>query len=424
MSRVPATIDMSRASLVYSGSVQKLYSVPGAKDVLVSETTAGGSVFDVGTIFSIEGSDVGRAGFRHFVYQRLADPAAWSDVAKHIEAYGGLDEILGTERLRKTLADLQKTGLRTHHLGTIDRRTGRVVGKGFPAEPSNLTLIRAYQVNKPEPQSIMRWHLYDYESYRHLNRFVVPLEYIVRFGVTAGSSILRKYTALDRAGQKRYVQELGLSGDLNPWQRFSFPIIDFTTKYEPEDRNITHQEAGLMSSIPGAMFAESMVRAILASFLIHHVFAQMGLELWDLKWEVARDGDEIVFVDTIDTDSVRATLTVERDEGTFYVHFNKQAIREYFKNAAPEWYAAVNEAKARAAQSGEPFTEILSRGQQEGLYPATPRIADEFLALQERKFVFVTRYVQEGGTGDGYREEARRIAEEEVDYFLQLKNEA
>ena len=40
---------------------------------------------------------------------------------------------------------------------------------------------------------------------------------------------------------------------------------------------------------------------------------KMGLKLWDLKWEFAKDGDDLVFVDTIDTDSFRATSVLEDD---------------------------------------------------------------------------------------------------------------
>ena len=38
----------------YEGSVQKLYAIPDEPDYMVTETTAGGSVFDVGTIFAID----------------------------------------------------------------------------------------------------------------------------------------------------------------------------------------------------------------------------------------------------------------------------------------------------------------------------------------------------------------------------------
>ena len=47
----------------YEGSVQRLYAIPDEPDYMVTETSAGGAVFDVGTIFSIEGSDVSRAVF-------------------------------------------------------------------------------------------------------------------------------------------------------------------------------------------------------------------------------------------------------------------------------------------------------------------------------------------------------------------------
>ena len=56
----------------YEGSVQRLYAIPDEPDYMVTETTAGGSVFDVGTIFSIEGSDVARAVFRHVLYSNLS----------------------------------------------------------------------------------------------------------------------------------------------------------------------------------------------------------------------------------------------------------------------------------------------------------------------------------------------------------------
>ena len=69
---------------LYTGSVQNLYEVPDHPELLISETTNGGSVFDVGTIFSIAGSDVARASFRHFVYQELHKPSAWQDIAEYL----------------------------------------------------------------------------------------------------------------------------------------------------------------------------------------------------------------------------------------------------------------------------------------------------------------------------------------------------
>jgi len=77
MENFPDSIELTLNKPLYTGSVQKLYDVPGYPELIISETTAGGSVFDVGTIFNIEGSDTGRAAFRHLVFQELQDHVAW-----------------------------------------------------------------------------------------------------------------------------------------------------------------------------------------------------------------------------------------------------------------------------------------------------------------------------------------------------------
>jgi hypothetical protein len=76
VNKIPERINLQLEKPFYKGSVQNLYEVAEHKELLVSETTSGGSVFDVGTIFNIEGSDIGRASFRHLVFQELQKPDA------------------------------------------------------------------------------------------------------------------------------------------------------------------------------------------------------------------------------------------------------------------------------------------------------------------------------------------------------------
>ena len=75
----------------YEGSVQRLYAINDEPKYMVTETTAGGSVFDVGTIFSIEGSDVARAVFRHVLYTNLSKPETWIEVKDAVQNAEGLD---------------------------------------------------------------------------------------------------------------------------------------------------------------------------------------------------------------------------------------------------------------------------------------------------------------------------------------------
>jgi phosphoribosylaminoimidazole-succinocarboxamide synthase len=232
--------------------------------------------------------------------------------------------------------------------------------------------------------------------------------------VTSGSSILRKYNRLSDSDKKVYLNELGVDS-LNPWTRFDPPIVDLTTKYEPEDRNISRQEAALISSVDGETFSRSLVMAALGAYLLQQIFSKMGLSLWDLKWEIARDGSDLLFVDTIDTDSVRVTFNIERDGKSYFVHFNKQAMRDYYRIIHGDWLSAVNEAKKIAAQSGRVFTEILYEGQKDNKYPGTPVIDDTFHDLQKQKFGMIQDFVQ--GKGNDLQQRAEEIALAEIDYY-------
>ena len=345
----------------YKGSVQNLHLVPGKDEYIISETTSGGSVFDVGTIYHIPGSDTARTAFRHFVFTKLADPATWQRLRLRSQL-NGQSHFRGT-RFEMLLQRLCEQGANTHHLGMLDAKTWEVFTETFPDPLGNLTLIKNFHINKPRPVDFVNTHFYDYASYQQLDSYVIPLEYIVRFGVTSGSSILHIYESLQGRAKAQYLSELGQSSPLSAWSVFDTPISDFTTKYEPSDRSVSKQEAALISSISGEQFVESIILTQLASYVVQNLFQQMGLYLWDLKWEVAKHAEELVFVDTIDTDSVRATLKLEHHHQHSFVHFNKQAMRDYYKIMHADWYAAVNDAKNKANATHQTFLSILQEGQ-------------------------------------------------------------
>jgi phosphoribosylaminoimidazole-succinocarboxamide synthase len=419
MSEFPERINLKLDTPSYRGSVQNLYDVPDHPDLIISETTAGGSVFDVGTIFNIQGSDTGRAGFRHLVFQELKNPDCWSRLSSTISE-AGLFAKDKSGIIEHTLSIFQNKGATTHHAGMVDRSTGDVFEKGFPPELSNLTLIKKYHVQKPDLKKVLGWHFYDYTKYHAKDGFVIPLEYIVRLGITSGSSILRKYNALSEADKKAYLNELGLDRPLSPWATFDTPLVDLTTKYEPEDRNISRQEAALISSLDGETFSMSLVMAILGAFMLQQIFSRMGLNLWDLKWEIAKDRDQLVFVDTIDTDSVRVTMNINEHDRSYFVHFNKQAMRDYYRIMHGDWINAVNDAKKSAAQSGRPFTEILTEGQVRGDYPSHPDIDRTFLDLQRDKFALIRHFIQ--NQEQDMSREAEKIARAELDYYFSSGN--
>ncbi len=401
----------------YVGSVQRLYAIPGDEAHMVTETTSGGSVFDVGTIFEIPGSDVARAVFRHVFYTRLGEPDTWQEVAEAIGAETGLPAAYREELSAGTLPRLCQSGARTHHGGMLDATTGAVSTGGLPAAPSPFNIVRRYTIRKPEPLRLFGRRLFDYSGYEGRDRYVVPLECIVRFGVTSASSIYKRYLKLAPAERTAFEAELGAGGPLEPWRYLAAPVLDFTSKYEPEDRAVTRQEAFNMSGLGGAEFAELSRLALLGGYALKVLVESFGLRLWDLKWEFAKDGDDLVFVDTIDSDSFRATATLEDGGDRIAVHYNKQAMRDYYRIAHAGWLAAVDAAKAEAAAQGVPFVEILRAEQAAGRAPGDPQVEAEFVSIQEAKMAAIRDGITGAADGGAVRAALERAGREEIAFY-------
>lgn len=377
----------------YEGSVQRLFAVPGDDSIMVTETTAKGSVFDVGALFEIPGNDVNRALFRHVLYSKMADPAVWQRVREAIEEAPDLPGTFRRELLSGALEEACARGAKTHHEGMLDAVTGEVIRGTVPTHPGACNVVRKYRILKPVRADFSGAHLFDYSQFPREDGFVVPLEYIVRFGITSASSVYRKYEAMDEKSRRAFERELGVTRPLAAWQYLEKPVSDFTSKFEPEDRMVSKQEALVMSGLSGAQFVASAKLAILGAWAVRQLVEAIGLLLWDIKWEFAKDGEELVFVDTIDTDSFRATMFLEFQGERFVTHFNKQAMRDYFALFHGDWIEDIRAAKALGQQEGVAFTEILAAGQAEGKYAATPEVAPGFLDLQERKMSAIRDYM-------------------------------
>ncbi|MES2507458.1 MAG: phosphoribosylaminoimidazolesuccinocarboxamide synthase [Verrucomicrobiota bacterium] len=390
----PARLDLSLlGEPVYLGSVQHLYAVPDHPAYIVCETTPAGSVFDVGSIFSIAGNDLNRAIFRHAMYTRLTQPGTWACVQAALLKTDNLGTTWRDQLMDGPLQTMLETGAHTHHVGMLDGESGEVATSGMPATPSCYNVVRRFPVMKPPQRNVMGNFVFDYAQFHQSSTYVVPLEYIVRFGVTSGSSILRKYEALSDKERRSFEQELGLTGPMQAWQMLDRPIYDLTSKYEPEDRAVSKQEALLMSGLSAQHFTDTIKMALLGAWAVRDLLDEIGLQLWDLKWEFAVDQEELLFVDTIDADSFRATSTVPVEDRSLIIHYNKQAMRDYYRLVCADWYAGINAAKAEAQKLGTPFKQVLKEGQAAGKYPATPDVDASFLDLQARKTALIKSHV-------------------------------
>ena len=390
------TVDLTglRASgAAIRGSVQDLYRWShDGHDYLVSVASDDGSAFDVGTYFTIPGSGRSRTELRHAVYRRLADPAAWraltlSDIER-CSTGATADRRWSAPLLQR----LCQSGVTTHHVGLVDETTGRVTSEPIA---SAVVLIDAYPVIKPAHFSRLGRSGWDYHRYHLAERKLVALEHIFRLGTPAGSSIELRYRRAAASGDpdqaKHVLEALGLEEPVVPWGRFAEMVYDCSTKYEDHDRYLDWQEVVHISGVDHHVLDDLIELLAYCTISVNRLFSDLGFILWDLKWEAAVDGDEIVVVDTVDHDSVRITSDEIIDGRHCYDHFNKQAVRDYYRILHPEWVAALDDAKSRAEEDplAKTFLKIYEAGVATGDYPPIPALDPRFAGLQSAKYELV-----------------------------------
>jgi hypothetical protein len=180
---------------------------------------------------------------------------------------------------------------------------------------------------------------------------------------------------------------------------------------------VSKQEALVMSGLTGAQFADSGKLAILGAWAVRLLVEEIGLRMWDIKWEFAKDGDDLVFVDTIDTDSFRATMFLDFDGERYVNHYNKQAMRDYFTLLHSDWIEDIKTAKALGQERGVAFTELLEAGQGEGRYAATPEVETEFLSLQEQKMTAIREYMLGREDAEVVRNQLAETGLREIEFY-------
>ena len=405
--------DLRRQAAVIHGSVQDIYHWGhDGRAYLVAEATDSGSAFDIGTFFTIPGSGRSRTELRHAVFLRLADPAAWKALRR-----SDVDACCSGEVAERRWADarfqrLCARGVPTHHVGLIDEETGRVTSDFVP---TRAVLIEEYPVIKPVHFSRLGHSAWDYHRYHLEDRKLVDLEHIFRLGSPAGSSIELRYRKAaasgDPAEARRVLDGLGLSRPVVPWGRFDNMVYDCSTKFEDHDRYLGWQEIVHISGVDHQLLDSIIELLACCTIMVNRIFSELGFILWDMKWEAAVDGDEVVVVDTVDHDSIRITSDEVIDGRHCYTQFNKQAVRDYYRILHPEWIAALDDAKGRA--EGDPaartFRGIYDQGVALGEYPPIPVLDPGFAAIQTRKYEAVAggasgrRPIESGRRHPGHR---------------------
>ena len=178
---------------------------------------------------------------------------------------------------------------------------------------------------------------YDYDAYHDAagENFLIPLEIVFRNTVPVGSSLRTRTDPSDH----------GLDAEEWPEEVVDLlePIVEFSTKYEEQDRYLTREEA---DRIAGTADIDALEETALAvNEILNQQAAQSGFVHEDGKIECLYYQGEIHVADVVGT----------FDENRFAYdgqEVSKEVVRQYHKRTQPGWVGAVSEAKTAADELG------------------------------------------------------------------------
>jgi phosphoribosylaminoimidazole-succinocarboxamide synthase len=178
---------------------------------------------------------------------------------------------------------------------------------------------------------------YDYDAFHAAagDGYVVPLEIVFRNTVPEGSSLRRRRSPaafdLDDSEWPDGVVEL------------PEPVVEFSTKFEEQDRYLTREEA---EAIAGRAELDRLEELALGVNTVVTMRAeQAGFTHEDGKIEVVYDDGTLKVADVVGT----------FDENRFSYRgqeLSKEVVRQYYRRTNPEWVDAVGAAKEAAREQG------------------------------------------------------------------------
>ncbi|OYR45394.1 MULTISPECIES: phosphoribosylaminoimidazolesuccinocarboxamide synthase [unclassified Halorubrum] len=233
---------------------------------------------------------------------------------------------------------LEAEGLPTHYRGVADAETGETVALADATAPPtemaiDLTQVPDLPYEGPEAG-------YDYDAFRAAGggNYLVPLEVVFRNRVPIGSSLRRRADPAD----------FGLDADpdiaADEWPDepvdLPEPVVEFSTKYEEQDRYLSRAEADRIAGAADVDALESL--ALDVNRVVTERADAVGFAHEDGKIECLYADGELRVADVVGT----------FDENRFSYGgrgVSKEVVRQWYRANDPEWVEAVKEAKAAVA---------------------------------------------------------------------------
>jgi phosphoribosylaminoimidazole-succinocarboxamide synthase len=219
---------------------------------------------------------------------------------------------------------LEAEDIPTHYRGVVSG--GSVVDLVETDEPPREMAIDLAQV----PALPAENGTYDYGAFHAEagDNYLIPLEIVFRNSVPRGSSLR----------SRRDPDEVGL--DTAEWPdesvRLPEPIVEFSTKFEEQDRYLDHEEADAIAGRAALDDLVALAREV--NRVVTERAEAVGLTHEDGKIECLYHDGEVRVADVVGT----------FDENRFSYdgrEISKEVLRQHHKRTQPEWVAAVSAAK-------------------------------------------------------------------------------
>ncbi|WP_144923294.1 phosphoribosylaminoimidazolesuccinocarboxamide synthase [Halorubrum salsamenti] len=266
---------------------------------------------------------------------------------------------------------LEAEGVPTHYRGVADPgRDADADGEGEPevvpladatAPPTemaiDLTQVPDLPYKGPDAG-------YDYDAFHAAGgeNYLVPLEVVFRNRVPVGSSLRRR----------REPADFGLDADpdidADAWPDgpvdLPEPVVEFSTKYEQQDRYLTRAEADRIAGVADVDALESLARDV--NRIVTERAEAAGFVHEDGKIECLYADGELRVADVVGT----------FDENRFSYGgrgISKEVVRQWYKANDPAWVEAVKEAKAAVeGRDIDDWRELCERDPE----PLPPAVVD------------------------------------------------
>lgn len=251
---------------------------------------------------------------------------------------------------------LEKANIDTHYFGLVDDKGGLISAKEAIDKKLALTAMRVNYVHRIMPE--FKDGAWDYTPFEHpeVNNYVLPIEFIMRNTLPAASSVWKQINKKEITLAELGLPETMKPGDIIPDNKK--PLLDYSTKFEKEDRYLKRVEVQKILAMNNTTFAQLNATTKKISELMTQYAEHLGFVREDGKIEYitlnTHEGQKVVLADAVCT---------WHEDRLLYGGFpiSKQLIRNKIVQVSSAWYDEIQRAKAAAReQQVANFKELMN----------------------------------------------------------------